>query len=441
MEKGLLIIDDNSQLCQTLAQNFARCGYRAWYATNRQEARQIIARQRIQAVLLDMMLGEDDGLDLVQEIHQACPHLPVIMITGYASIESAVQAIKSGAFDYVSKPLNFEHLVKVVENALNSVQARPAPAELPDGIPRIITQNAQMLEVYDTVVKLAATDLPVLICGENGVGKEVVADMLHSRSPRQRTRMLKINCAAFPETLLDNELFGHEKGAYTGAATAFKGVFERADHSTLFLDEIGDMPLTIQAKILRTLHNHEIRRLGGQETIHVDVRFLAASNKDLKKLIREGLFREDLFYRLNAAMIYVPPLRERKDDLVMLAEHFLDEYASLKMTRRKRISEAVKQLFLQYQWPGNIRELKNVIYYAAAVSTDEVIDLRDLPPDFRNFSPHKQTTNIREEMEKNLILATLRKTDYNKKKTAELLNMGRKTLYDKLKKYGITLAL
>ena len=349
MGKCLLIIDDNVQLCQTLAQNFARCGYRACYATNQTEALEIIARQKIQAVLLDMMLGEDNGLDLVRQIHQNYPHVPVIMITGYASIESAVQAIKSGASDYVSKPLNFAHLVEVVENAINSVQAHqapPAPADLPDGVPRLMTQNAQMLEVYDTVAKLAATDLPVLICGENGVGKEVVADVLHSRSPRQPTRMVKINCAAFPETLLDNELFGHEKGAYTGATTAFKGVFERADHSTLFLDEIGDMPLTIQAKILRTLHNHEIRRLGGQETIKVDVRFIAATNKRSQKTDSRGLFREDLFYRLNAAMIYVPPLRERKDDLALLTEHFLDEYASLKMTRRKWVSEAVKQTLL-----------------------------------------------------------------------------------------------
>ncbi|GAK60646.1 two component, sigma54 specific, transcriptional regulator, Fis family [Candidatus Vecturithrix granuli] len=443
MEKCLLIIDDNSQLCQTLAQNFARCGYRACYAINQSEALEIVARQALQVILLDMMLGEDNGLDLAQQIQRICPHIPIIMITGYASIESAVQAIKLGAFDYVSKPLKFDHLVAVVENALKSVHAhevRPEAADAPgmDSF-RTLTHNAQMLELDETITKLAATDLPVLICGEHGVGKEIVADVLHSRSTRQHARMLKVNCAAFPETLLDNELFGHEKGAYTGATTAFKGVFERANHSTLFLDEIGDMPLTIQAKILRTLQNHEIRRLGGQATIQVDVRFLAATNQDLKKLIREGQFREDLFYRLNAATLYVPPLRERKDDLPVLLNHFLDEHAHLTTTQRKCVSEDVFQVFLQYQWPGNIRELKNVIHYAAAVSTFDTIDLRDLPSDLRNLSPQGHTMNIREEMEKNLILTTLRNTDYNKKKTAELLNMGRKTLYDKLKKYGITL--
>ena len=251
--------------------------------------------------------------------------------------------------------------------------------------------------------------------------------------------MLKINCAAFPETLLDNELFGHEKGAYTGANSLFKGVFERAHGSSLFLDEIGDMPLTIQAKILRTLHNHEIRRIGGNTAITIDVRFIAATNKDVKKLIREGQFREDLFYRLNAAVINILPLRERQDDIPLLIEHFLSEYARTNAVELKDVSDPVREKLGQYHWPGNVRELKNVLNYAATISSKTSIELEDLPPDFLSVEQSPTTVNIREDVERNLILKMLQKTGYNKKKTAEILDMSRRTLYRKLEKYRISI--
>jgi DNA-binding NtrC family response regulator len=299
-----------------------------------------------------------------------------------------------------------------------------------------------MHEICDHAKKLAATDLPVLITGENGTGKEIMADFIHRHSSRHARKMLKINCAAFPESLLDNELFGHEKGAYTGANVLFKGVFEQAHESSLFLDEIGDMPLAIQAKILRTLQNHEIRRLGGAAMITIDVRFITATNKDLGKLIREKAFREDLLYRLNTAVIHLPPLRERTDDIPLLAEYFLTEYARTNAAPLKRLSQAVEERFARYSWPGNIRQLKNVLNYAAAISARESLEDDDLPPTFlaasQQHSPDS-SGNIREEMEKNLILTMLQKTDYNKKKTAEMLNMSRKTLYSRLKKYGISL--
>ncbi len=359
-------------------------------------------------------------------------------------IETAVQSIKLGAFDYVKKPLDFEHLVKVVENALQlssrKEQSHTDSGSSAESAPRIISQNPAMLEVCSKAQKLAATDLPVLLLGENGTGKEEVADFLHANSPRHAQRMLKINCAAFPETLLDNELFGHEKGAYTGANSLFKGVFERAGHSSLFLDEIGDMPLTIQAKILRTLQNREIHRLGGNTTITVDVRFIAATNKDVGRFIREERFREDLYYRLNTAIIKIPPLRERKDDIPLLAEYFLKDYSQSHSTCATGVSQKVLESFQHYRWPGNVRELKNAIDYAAAISGGSSIQLDDLPPDFPT-GPQVKTgapDNIREEMEKNLILSMLQKTEYNKKKTAELLNMSRKTLYSRLKKYDIS---
>jgi transcriptional regulator with PAS, ATPase and Fis domain len=244
----------------------------------------------------------------------------------------------------------------------------------------------------------------------------------------------------FPETLLDNELFGHEKGAYTGADSQFKGVFERADKSSLFLDEIGDMPLTIQAKILRTLQNHEIRRLGGNHTIMVNVRFIAATNKDLEELIKENRFRNDLFYRLNTAMLYLPPLRERKEDIPLLVEYFLSEYSNTNSTGVEKISDVVLEKFLDYHWPGNVRELKNAVNYAAAISSKDYISIEDLPPNFTPVERNKLSDNVREEMEKNLIIKMLQKANYNKKKAAELLNISRKTLYNKLEKYGITIS-
>ena len=444
MQKTILIIDDNATLSNTLAQTFQQLNYEALTALNSVQAARMITQHRVDVVLLDIMLGEDDGLDVLQQLLRQRQELPIVMITGYASIESAVQSIKLGAFDYVKKPLDFEHLVKVVENALQlsslKEQGRTGSNSSPESAQRIISQHPSMLEVCGKAKKLAATDLPVLLLGENGTGKEVVADFIHANSQRHEQTMLKINCAAFPETLLDNELFGHEKGAYTGANSQFKGVFERAGHSSLFLDEIGDMPLTIQAKILRTLQNREIRRLGGNTTITVDVRFIAATNKDVRRFIKEERFREDLYYRLNTAVIRIPPLRERKDDIPLLTEYFLQDYSKNHHTSAKNISQTVLESFSHYHWPGNVRELKNVINYAAAISGDESIQTEDLPPDFPLglSAASGNPDNIRDEMEKNLILSMLQKTEYNKKKTAELLNMSRKTLYSRLKKYDIS---
>ena len=441
MKKTILIVDDKIKLCETLAQTFDQLGYHSLYALNGKDAIALFAKQSIHVVLLDVMLGEENGMDILKQLLQIRKNTPVIMITGYASIETAVQSIKLGAFDYVKKPLNFGQLVKVVENAIQisqlSEENQQLKSHLRELAPRIITQNPRMVAVCEKAKKLAATDLPVLLVGENGTGKEVLADFIHVNSPRNSRKLCKLNCAAFSETLLENELFGHEKGAYTGADSVFKGVFEKADKSSLFLDEIGDMPLTIQSKILRTLQNREIRRLGSNETITIDVRFIAATNKDVKKLIREQKFREDLWYRLNAAVLDIPPLRERRDDLPLFVEYFLAEYARTNATGVKRVSAAVLQRFAQHDWPGNVRELKNTVNYAAAISANEQIDLEDLPPDFLHLPQQNAPENILEDMEKNLILKTLQKTDYNKKKAAEFLNMSRRTFYRRLEKYGI----
>lgn len=442
MKGTLLIVDDNRKVYESLARNFEHFAYTTHYASNSEEAVRTLLSTRVDAVLLDIMLGRESGVDTLRSIEESAPSIPVIMITGYASIESAIETMKLGAYDYVKKPLDFEHLLKVVQNAVEVSRLKEENDQLKERLldlsPKLAMRSTQMTEVVQTAAKLAKVDLPVLIVGENGTGKEIVADYIHSHSSRAGNRMVKVNCAAFPESLLDNELFGHEKGAYTGADTAFQGVFERANGSSLFLDEIGDMPLTIQAKILRTLQNHEIRRLGGQHTLNVDVRFVAATNKDPVSLVAEGRFREDLFYRLNTAVLEVPPLRERKEDLPALVEAFLKEFAVNNDTPLKKMDEQSLQRLLAHDWPGNVRELKNCVSYAAAISPSSVIHVSDLPPALFRGDPEKTNgDNVRHRMERNLIVQTLEQTGQNKKRTAELLQMSRKTLYAKLKKYGL----
>lgn len=442
MKRKILIVDDHLKLYKSLSRNFKHLGYQTVHAQNGQEALNLLAQEVIHVVLLDIMLGHESGITILDQMLTLNPRLPVVMITGYGSIDTAVQSIKLGAFDYVTKPLDFDKLVKIIENALHDSNL---PEEHPrvknrehEHSPQIITQNPLMLELHQKARKLAATDLPILITGENGTGKEIIADLIHFHSPRNTRKILKINCAAFPETLLDNELFGHEKGSYTGADATFKGVFERADQSSLFLDEIGDMPLTIQAKILRTLQNHEIRRIGGAHTITVDVRFIASTNKNLHDQIEQNAFRRDLFYRLNTAMLHLPPLRKRKEDISLLVAHFLSEHARMNATSIPSVNDAVIERFLDYDWPGNVRELKNTINYAATLCSKEIIQLDDLPPNFSRSNTRADSENMRDEIEKNLILKVLQKTNYNKKKTAEQLNMSRTTLYAKLQKYGLT---
>jgi two-component system response regulator AtoC len=439
--REILIVDDKIRVCESLGQNLRQLGYVCHYATGGAQAVNTFLHSALSAVILDVKLGEEDGIDVLKSLLDLNSRVPIVMITAYATIETAVESIKLGAFDYLQKPINLDRLVKVVENAIRLKELQEENLKfrtiLSDFSNRLITKNKSMLELCRKARQLAATELPILICGESGTGKELLADFIHSYSAQACNPIVKINCSAFAESLLDNELFGHERGAYTGADEVFQGVFERADGSTLFLDEIGDMPPSIQAKILRTLQDKEIRRLGGRANIRVSVRFIAATNKDLQKLICEKSFREDLLYRLNAATLTMPPLRERKEDIPLLIQHFLDGCHAGGSRRPRVMSEQALQRFLDYDWPGNIRELKNTLHYAAAVSLTERIDIGDLPPGFSEQRSGEAPENIREKMEKDLIASTLQKTGYNKKKAAELLKMSRKTLYNKLSKYEI----
>ena len=439
MPNSILIVDDKIKLCKSLAQNFIQLGYSCHIATTGNEALRVLSQNSVDAVLLDIVLGNENGMDILKKILTEYYSVPVIMITGYASIDTAVRSIKLGAYDYVQKPLNFDQLLEKIRGAIVTKTDKDRVKKPDnDGGATIVTKNRSIAELYEKAKRLAETDLPVLIYGEPGAGKEVLADYIHAHSLRHENRLLKINCAAFPENLLDNELFGHEKGSYTGANDTFIGLFEKADGGTLFLDEIGDMSLSLQSKILRALQNQEIRHIGGTDTIRVNVRFIASTNKDLQSLIQQKRFRDDLLYRLNVAVLSLPPLRERSDDITPLAHHFLEEFAACNGRCIEGIDSVVLDLFFEYRWPGNVRELKNTINYAAAITRNRTIGIFDLPASLQqNITPPKEPENIRETMEKNLIQRILEKTRHNKTKTAEILNISRKTLYNKMDKYRL----
>jgi len=442
LNSAILIIDDNEQFGLSLARMISDDNLSVSTALNSTQAFSILKKEQIQMILLDIKLGDESGIDVLSRLIDMYPGIPVVMLTGFASIETAVQSIKLGAFDYIQKPVKYEKLIKLINNACTMAslknENRDLHERLEDLSPQIISRDPVVDELKFTINRLMEANLPILVSGENGTGKELFADYIHFQSSRKAKKIIKINCAAFPDSLLDNELFGHEKGAYTGADSLYKGVFEKADKGTLFLDEIGDMSLEVQAKVLRVLQNKELFRLGGKDIIHVDVRIISATNKNLEDLIRRGLFREDLYYRLNAATITVPPLRERSSDIPLLADFFLKEYASENGKALSSVNQDVLSLLKLHSWPGNIRELKNVLNYAAAVSISGFIDIRDLPGQFHNISGGCDLeSNSLVDSEKSVILKELKKMNFNKKKVAESLQISRTTLYSKMRKYGI----
>jgi DNA-binding NtrC family response regulator len=447
MSYSVLIIDDNAKICRSLARNLEQYGYKSFAAYSGIDAIKLISEKKMDIVLLDIVLENESGLDILTRLKSIDERIPVLIITGFASIETAVRAIKNGAYDYLQKPLDLNKLMKTMENAIKLVELNDENQDLKKRLEeftgRIITGNPLMTELCNRAKKIATTDLPILLYGENGSGKEVLADFIHFHSARSAKEFHKVNCASFPESLLDNELFGHEKGSFTGADSFFKGVFERADKGTLFLDEIGDMSISIQAKILRTIQNSEIRRIGGSQNITIDVRFIAATNMDLESLIKKGEFREDLYYRLNIAMFKIPSLRQRPEDIIPLAEHFLAEINKQRGNTKLDFADEVKSLFLRYEWPGNVRELKNAVHYAAALASANLVTMPNLPNSILHglvdaLPATNGTANIRQETEKSLIINALRYSNGNKSEAAKALCMSRKTLYDKLRKYAIS---
>jgi DNA-binding NtrC family response regulator len=435
MKRKILIIDDNEQFCESLNTILGTRGFLVEQSHNSSCAFFLLKQKQIDLILLDVRLGDENGPDVLVRLKSEYPFIPVVMLTGFGTIESAVHSIKLGAYDYIQKPVKFSDLLQVIDNALTTDS--DDAGDLPPL--EILSQDSKTLEIIETINKLAPANIPILLQGENGIGKEMFADYIHSRSNRQKDKFIKINCASFTDSLLDNELFGHDKGAYTGADSLYKGVFERSDKGTLFLDEIGDMSLNVQSKVLRVLQNKELFRLGGHDLVNVDIRIIAASNKNLEDLIKENKFRQDLYYRLNAATINIPSLRERKEDIPDLADFFIESFSRENRKNVKGMSREVLERFYSHNWPGNIRELKNIISYAVAVSVGPRIEIGDLPEKFMNITDEAEGETLLERSEKTVLLEELKRFHFNKKKAAESLNISRSTLYSKMKKYEITI--
>ena len=419
-----------------------------------------LARNReFDCVIMDIRMANMNGIETLEELKEIRPDIPVIMMTAFGSKKVAVETMQKGAYDYFTKPFDINEMRIVVKRALekrlleeeNKTLRRKLERE--PGYTNIIGDSPLMQEIFEQIDKVKNNDVTVLIQGESGTGKELVATVLHEQGLRRDMPLVKINCAAIPETLLESEMFGHEKGAFTGAGARKIGKFQAADHGTLFLDEIGDMSLTTQAKLLRVLEEQEFERIGGNESIKVDLRIITATNQDLRKLVEEKKFREDLFFRLNVVPIYLPPLRARKEDLPALAGHFLEDARSRHNLSVEKIDPDVMRIFMSYSWPGNVRELANMIQRAAVMSQDNVITCAALPAQMRDTGPAPQEPhledlaldgslqemmdNIVSTAEKQLIEEALNRTDWSRTKTAKLLKICRKSLHNKMKKYGL----
>ena len=447
MRFTLVVADDEKNIREGLAEALAGDGYRALMAADGEEAMKLVDMGDVDLVITDLRMPRLSGTELLKSIASRYPGLPVIVLTGHGTIEDAVSAMRAGAFDFLTKPVNLEHLSILVKRALETREMARKNRELEAEVDAqrrtssIIGKSAEIKKVFDLIRKVAPTRASVLVTGDSGVGKELIADAIHNLSPRRDGPLIKVHCAALAESLLESELFGHEKGSFTGAQARKRGRFELADKGTLFLDEIGEINQNVQIKILRVLQERKFERVGGEETIDVDVRIVAATNRDLKEEIRKGSFREDLYYRLNVVNIHVPPLRERRDDIPLLAMSFLREFAEENGKKLEGFDPKARQSLYAYPWPGNVRELRNSIESAVVMASSGLVCLDDLPPNVRSSGEERDVRvpvgSTLEEGEKILIRETLAAQGGNKSRTAEILGIGRKTLYQKIEEYGI----
>ncbi|MDR2029566.1 MAG: sigma-54 dependent transcriptional regulator, partial [Treponema sp.] len=438
MQFKLLVVDDEKNIREGLAASLEMDGHKVETAADGDEGLRCFQRGDIDLVITDLKMPGLSGEELLKRIGAEMPGIPVIVLTGHGTVENAVEAMRNGAYDFLTKPVNLDHLSLLVKRALKNqelaLQHRRLEEELESRkhFETIIGASGPMLRVFDTLSRVAPTRASVLITGESGVGKELVADAIHELSPRKDKPLVKVHCAALAASLLESELFGHEKGAFTGAVARKRGRFELAHEGTLFLDEIGEIDQNIQIKLLRVLQEKKFERVGGEETIETDVRIVAATNKNLMDEIEKGNFREDLYYRLNVVNILVPPLRERKDDLPLLITSFLKEFAGENGKIVEGIDDRARSCLYGYDWPGNVRELRNCIESAVVMSKGPVITEADLPPTLRNQNDagwiRIPLGSTLEESEKIIIRDTLSAQKGNKSKTAEVLAIGRKTL-------------
>ncbi len=437
----ILIVDDEPDTSLILQDRLEMEGYEVVTATDGYNALELIDQDLPDLVLLDIQMPQLDGIATLTHLQEKYPGMLVLMLTAHGTIQRAVEATKRGAYDFLEKPFQPEHITQKVDRALEHQRTIESTArdELINNYKEIVGESPPILGVLKIIEKIANTDSTVLVQGESGTGKELVARALHQNSARKEKEMVVVNCAAIPDHLLESELFGHERGAFTGATYQKIGKFERAHGSTLFLDEIGDMSIELQSKLLRTLQEGEIERLGGTKVIRVDVRIIAATNQDLRQSIEAGTFRQDLYYRLNMIPILLPPLRARQTDILILAEYFLQKHGRAHDQPVRLISQKARELLEQYDWPGNVRELEYSILRAVLFAEGDAILSKHLPEEIRSASQH-QVESVpvgltMKEMEKELILKTLERMEGNRTRTADILGISLRSLQYKLKDY------
>ena len=443
----ILVVDDEQVHRYMLSSMFREWGWKCVEADDGRTAVAAVEKSDFDAVLMDVRMARMDGIEAFARIHALKPALPVVIMTAYSSVDDAVEAMKHGAHDYLTKPLNFDRLRLTMTRALERRQVEE-PQQEEVGEPRkhplssIIGNSPPMQELLEMISYVAATEATVLITGESGTGKELVAAALHTNSERYNGPFIKVNCAALAETLLESELFGHEKGAFTGADRRREGKFVQANGGTLFLDEIGETTQSMQVKMLRVLQEHELQRVGGEETLHVDVRILAATNRDLATEVKAGRFREDLYYRLNVVTLAVPPLRERREDIPLLVAHFVHKFAEKNRRTVETVTPMCMELLVSYGWPGNVRELENAIERGVILMRGDQLSEKSLPLPIQKqkgggpgaIAPPASL----QEAERLLILQTLEETGGNKSEAARRLGITRKTLQNKLQRYDLS---
>jgi len=443
---NILVVDDEPTIRETCAEVARQIGMKVTTVASAEEAFEVLENSAVDIVLTDLMLQHTSGLDLLKRVHDTNPALPVIVLTQYGTIDSAVAATRLGAVDYVTKPFRIEELRSRLERAARAVELQQENHLLRQqlrtrpGFGGLIGVSERMQRVYKIIQKVAMHEYPVLILGESGTGKELVAKSVHFSGPRSGRPFVPVDCSSLVPTLIESELFGYVKGAFTGAQHGKQGLLEAANGGTLFLDEIGDMPVDLQAKLLRALQEREVKPVGSTERRHIDVRIIAATNRDLDSAIKSGSFRQDLYFRLNVVQVKLPPLRERKSDIPLLVFSFLEKFSASQQTSREISEEAMRQL-IAYDWPGNVRELENAIERSVALGSGPILHVADLPTNLQYPTtervPDKNELLPLEELERRAILRTLREMAGDKLAAARILGIGKTTLYRKLKQYHL----
>ena len=451
----ILVVDDEPEMATVVEEALLRRGYKAKQVNSADAAWELLEREDFDVVITDINMRGMNGVELTERIAQNRPAVPVIVITAFGSIETATAVLRAGAYDFITKPFEIDHLIVGVERAIMNRRLREEVKRLREEVERtkptseLLGESPAMKKVHETIARVADTDATVLVTGESGTGKELVARALHERSKRAGRPFIAFNCATMPESLVESELFGHAKGAFTDAKTAKKGLFLDASNGTLFLDEIGDMPLGMQAKLLRALEERMVRPVGGAGETAFDARIIAATNRDIESLVESGRFREDLYYRINVVQLALPPLRARGGDVLALAQQFINRYSEPMGKKVRGFSSAVGERLLAYAWPGNVRELQNCIERALALARFEELTVEDLPPKVRDFKPSfvvvatEDPTDLvtMEEVERRYIQRVMEAVGQNKTQAAKVLGFDRTTLYRKLERYKLGGAL